>query len=1014
MIKLRHTIILTVIIPILLSQTIFAQYMRDVRLPKIPLYLDFVKIPELDLSDKYYWNDHKEQVIDLLEKHGIRRGDDYIEKKNDWDNYGIAKEGTKSCFYDLRKNGTNSQYYNLIKDELNKLNQTEFISSLNLPSYLVPVDERENSFYVLKLEHIKTHYGFPWLVRLAGTALFTYYGARELDKLYENYDDSTAVVMGGLTGFLAGLAGFNAVDRQIDTYRVSLTGIEGRNYVNTVMKATTDGTAFNPLAASCTIPLSLVPVYGQLASVSLWLGPESFFRYMNPASGSTAWQTEFKKNDFLFKQFIGIRNLYKNTNQIAIPINLTDIEQWKDSKLVYLGSPKGEFESTLQYEDRLKKEALTRRSIEAEYQQKIAQRQSEYDMDRLKKYRKIEKLANKVEIERTYDFTLSKYDADRQQFTIHIPALNTSKDLVVPIPDAPRFKKNTGNLVIKQIVKPSLDGRWIPVHDDVVLTDAKTGKIIPWEGEIPTYAATPVANPPFLSVSVDLSEPSGEGYLDAEELATLKVTLTNKGSGPAKTTRISVSQKSGPTLYYDVTATVNSIKPGSSHTERFQIRVPENISNGKVAFTISFLEAQGFEPRPEKFTAQVRAQREPLLKLVNFGVMDQSGDGKVSKGESAEITARIQNRGQGKAKGVSVKVLEDPTKNIYLAPYSEKEFRLGDIPAGESRDVIFTVLTNNRVADLVNVELKLTEKRPRFSKSEYVSLEIDKQQSQLRPLAFTGSDTDVAIADLATLSVDIEKNIPKSKTKNSNALAVVFGVEDYKNVSAATFAKRDASYIKEYFHKTLGIPADKIYYKTDNDVTKGEFDKIFSERGWLDKRVDKNTDIYIYYAGHGAPEIKENKAYLIPYDGDPNYASQTGYALDVLYTNLENLKARSVTVFLDACFSGANRESEILLAGARPLFMEVNPSAAGNITIFSAASGKEISSAWPEKRHGLFSYFLMKGMGGDGDANNDGQLTLDELGSYIKTNVSRQAGFLDREQTPQLKTLDRNKVLVSY
>ena len=767
------------------------------------------------------------------------------------------------------------------------------------------------------------------------------------------------------------------------------------------------------------------------------------------------------------------------------------INQWRSQKLIHFGRQKGEFETTLQYQERLKQEELSRRSIESEYQQKIVQFDEENETIIIKLRRDIEQLADEIRFEKSYDFSISRYDADKQTFTFTInksgsdqpvffvtkdvdnirsgpstsypviakcykgdkyeyveegdngwhailfPGKRTStiayihqsngyvkskqgssltKKLVVPIAEARNFKWKSKNLVVKQMVKPSLDGRWIPVYDDVVLADRTTGDIIPWEGEVPTYATAPVSNPPVLTASVVLSEPSGEGYLDAEELATLKVTLTNSGSGPAKTTRISISQESGPTLYYHVSATVASIAPGNSHTERFQITVPENVTDGKVAYTISFLEAQGFEPQPVKFTAEVRAQREPLLTLVDFGVVDQNGDGKVSKGESAEITARIQNRGQGKAKGVSVKVLEDPTKNIFLAPYSEKEFKLGDIPAGESRDVIFTVVTNNRVADLVNVELKLTEKRPRFSKSGYVNLEIDKQQSRLQPLAFTGSASDVAIADLATLSVDIEQDIPRSKTKNPNALAVVFGVENYKNVSAVTFAKRDASYMKEYFEKTLGIPADKIYYKIDDDVTKGEFDKVFSKDGWLDKRIKKEgkTNVFIYYAGHGAPEIKENKAYLIPYDGDPNYASQTGYALDVLYANLGNLKARSVTLFLDACFTGANRESEILLAGARPMFMEVNPSAAGNITIFSAASGKEISSAWPEKRHGLFSYFLMKGMRGDGDANKDGQLTMDELGSYIQTNVSRQAGFLDREQTPQLQTLEKGKVLIQY
>jgi uncharacterized caspase-like protein len=221
--------------------------------------------------------------------------------------------------------------------------------------------------------------------------------------------------------------------------------------------------------------------------------------------------------------------------------------------------------------------------------------------------------------------------------------------------------------------------------------------------------------------------------------------------------------------------------------------------------------------------------------------------------------------------------------------------------------------------------------------------------------------------------------------------------------------------MKEYLQNTLGISENKIYLKTNDDVGKAEFDKVFSKDGWLEKRMNKGkTDLYFFYAGHGAPDIKEDKAFLIPYDGDPNYASQTGYALDDLYANLGRLNARTTTVFLDACFSGANRESEILLAGARPVFIEVEASAAGNVTVFSAAGGKEISSAWPEKKHGLFSYFLMKGMKGEADINGDKKLTVGELGDYIHENVSDMAGMLDREQTPGLETLDKNRVLVQY
>jgi len=62
----------------------------------------------------------------------------------------------------------------------------------------------------------------------------------------------------------------------------------------------------------------------------------------------------------------------------------------------------------------------------------------------------------------------------------------------------------------------------------------------------------------------------------------------------------------------------------------------------------------------------------------------------------------------------------------------------------------------------------------------------------------------------------------------------------------------------------------------------------------------------------------------------------------------------------------------------------------------------------------LFSYFLMKGMRGDADVNGDREITMGELGDYIKENVSEMAGMLDREQTPGLQTMNRGKVLVKY
>lgn len=266
--------------------------------------------------------------------------------------------------------------------------------------------------------------------------------------------------------------------------------------------------------------------------------------------------------------------------------------------------------------------------------------------------------------------------------------------------------------------------------------------------------------------------------------------------------------------------------------------------------------------------------------------------------------------------------------------------------------------------------------------------------------------------------VDVDLDIPTSRNKNPTAISVILGVERYRTMPAVSFAKRDAAVFKEYAVKVLGVPDSKnnLYYRTDDEVTRGEFEKLFTENGWLARRVEPATDVYIYYAGHGAPDLKEKLPYLIPYDGDANYPTQTGFSLARLYEQLAKLNVRSVTVFLDACFSGATRENQMLLADARPVAITIeNPVLLSDkMIVFTASSGEQISSGYPEKKHGLFTYFLLKGLRGDADMNKDKTITAAELEEYLIANVKRTAGHLDREQTPQVMGKDKQRVLVKY
>jgi len=266
-------------------------------------------------------------------------------------------------------------------------------------------------------------------------------------------------------------------------------------------------------------------------------------------------------------------------------------------------------------------------------------------------------------------------------------------------------------------------------------------------------------------------------------------------------------------------------------------------------------------------------------------------------------------------------------------------------------------------------------------------------------------------------SSDVDRSIPISSNPNPDALAVVLGIEKYRHIPDVTYARRDAATFREYAARVLGVKDDvyHLYYRVDDEATKAEFEKLFAADGWIARRAQPTTDVYIYYAGHGAPNVRERSAYLIPHDGDINYPVQTGFSLSRLYEELGKLDVRSVTVFLDACFSGVSRENEVLLADARPIFIELQgPTTQGDITVYSAATGTQVSSAWPEQGHGLFTYYLLKGLKGEADQNWDEQITLDELGNYLTENVIRRAGLLDREQTPLMMTRDESRILVQY
>ena len=242
---------------------------------------------------------------------------------------------------------------------------------------------------------------------------------------------------------------------------------------------------------------------------------------------------------------------------------------------------------------------------------------------------------------------------------------------------------------------------------------------------------------------------------------------------------------------------------------------------------------------------------------------------------------------------------------------------------------------------------------------------------------------------------DVDMNIPETGAYNPNTFVVIFANEDYKNVASVPFAKNDGSVFQQYCQKTLGVPVNNIHY-----VENASFNDIRIQLAWLNdvcNAFDGNASLIVYYAGHGIPDETSKSAYLLPVDGDGRYV-QSAYKLDDMYQKLGAMSAKSVIVFMDACFSGSKRE-EGMLASARGVAIRAKAGAPqGNMVVFSAATGDETAYPNNDEQHGMFTYYLLKKL-----QETKGDVTLQDLGNYIITNVRQQSIVKNgKSQTPTI------------
>lgn len=498
--------------------------------------------------------------------------------------------------------------------------------------------------------------------------------------------------------------------------------------------------------------------------------------------------------------------------------------------------------------------------------------------------------------------------------------------------------------------------------------------------------------PPLLEVSnIKFSDQNLNDRLDAIENCLITFNIKNIGKGLAKNIKINVSNASNITgVEFDKSKQINLIPSGGEDSVQIKLKGNLELSSGNLKLSFTFSEASGFAPDAFDFGIETKEFSKPEIKVIDERIV--SATGKVQRKKPVTLTVLIQNIGQGK--GENVKVNFGLPENVF--PTSGTTYEYISMIPNEQKQIDFEFLINdNYLQSTIPVTIKIDEKFGKFASGKTCNVTIDAVIEKVVTSIISKADDPKYNVTLGSLTSDVDKDIPVNSYKNPNRYALIIGNEHYNNgvisssIKDVLYASSDANIFKNYCEKTLGIPNENIQLKIDaNTIEMNREINLLCEKI---KRKNGNGEIIFYYSGHGSPDEKSKTPYLVPVGLELSEISQ-GINVSTIYNNFSLSNAKKTTVFLDACFTGISETSKFIIPVAPPIPND------GNIVVFSATSSNQAAEPYEDKKHGMFTYFLLKKL-----KESKGYISYKDLGDYLTQEVGLASLNINRKaQDPQV------------
>ena len=488
--------------------------------------------------------------------------------------------------------------------------------------------------------------------------------------------------------------------------------------------------------------------------------------------------------------------------------------------------------------------------------------------------------------------------------------------------------------------------------------------------------------PPYLIIdesSIQFEDMDDNQKINANESVSISFLLINTGYGPGLNLKVSVIETNNvPKLEFEKFINIGKLEVNESKYIQIPLTAGMDLPDGKAVFKIKIEEINGFDSEDVQIELETKAFEPPDVKVVDYKVISEASS-ILEKRKPFDLQVLIQNVGNGTAHNISIKT---PVPQSVFCLSANNYILLESLEPGEQYLAEYTFVTNTEYsAATIPIYIELTEKYQKYAENRNIQLEMNQNVSNTR-LVVEGKKEEKYSFAIGYLTSAVDRNIPISKKKFPNRIALIIGNENYSGSINSEidveFARNDADIFKKYCLNVLGVEERNLFYLLD--ATAGEMRREIDRVAKLLKKLGESGEMIFYYAGHGFPDENTKTPYLIPVDVDATNLS-AAIKLSEIYNKFGSADASKVTVFLDACFTGGGRNQGLLAARG----VKIKPDEeqlSGNMVVFSATSEKQSALPYRKEQHGMFTYFLLKKL-----QSSNGDISYGELASYLKDMV---------------------------